>query len=103
MKTRLTYLNKGEFFEFQGNYFEKMEKREHGNRCKNAKTGEIISLPLMIYVDKIEEVPQNKPKKAKVKKVDLETQDLEREEISEQESLSDSVRLRDGWEEPTEL
>lgn len=54
MKVRLTTLDKGEFFKLNGVKYEKMEKRERGNRCLNLSTGQIEEHPLMLYVEKVE-------------------------------------------------
>lgn len=99
-KTRLTFLNKGEFFEFQGNHYEKLEKREHGNNCRNMTSGEVVKFPLMLTINKVDELPKPSRKKKVDKTKDLESEILEKDE---QESLPTSVRLRDGREEPTDL
>lgn len=62
---RMTSLNKGEYFRYNGIIYKKLEDREKGNSVENMSTGEIYSLPLMLTVDKITEA-EAKPKKKKV-------------------------------------
>lgn len=61
---RMTSLNKGEYFRYNGVVYKKLEDREKGNSVENMSTGEIYTLPLMLTVDKITEA-EAKPKKKK--------------------------------------
>lgn len=62
---RMTSLNKGEYFRYNGIIYKKLEDREKGNSVENMSTGEIYTLPLMLTVDKITEA-EAKPKKKRV-------------------------------------
>lgn len=61
---RMTSLNKGEYFRYNGVVYKKLEDREKGNSVENISTGEVYTLPLMLTVDKITEA-EAKPKKKK--------------------------------------
>lgn len=78
MKPRLCMLNVGDYFRLGDNDFTLKDKRK--GICENFHTGELREFPTMMFVEKID-----KPKKKKKK-----------EDLNEQESLSDSFRLRDG-------
>jgi len=71
-------LNVGDYFRLGDNDFILKDKRK--GICENCHTGEAREFPTMMFVEKID-----KPKKKKKK-----------EDLNEQESLFDSVRLRDG-------
>lgn len=98
-KVRLTTLNAGEYFETSGKKYEKLENREHGRRCRNVDTDEVVAFPLMLYVEKIEKPIKKRAKKTEkvVEKieetktvVDETTQILTNEDFDEQEPLSPS-------------
>lgn len=51
---RLTTLNKGEKFRYGGEVYTKVDDREKSGLCESA-AGEIIKLPIMLFVDKMTE------------------------------------------------
>ena len=64
---RMTALNKGEYFRYNGIIYKKLEDREKGNNVENMSTGEVYSLPLMLTVDKITKEEAEKPAKKEKK------------------------------------
>lgn len=73
MKVRLTTLNKNEFFEQNGYIYKKLDNREKSGRAENVKSGEVLSFPTMLYVNKMtkeEAEAAVKPKRRKVVEVE---------------------------------
>lgn len=72
MKVRLTTLNKNEYFEQAGSIWKKLDNREKSGRAENVKSGEVLSFPTMLYVNKMskEEVEKPRRKKVEIEKVE---------------------------------
>lgn len=52
---RLTAMNAGDKFVYNGTTYKKVHNREKSGHCENVKSGEIITLPVMLFVEKFTE------------------------------------------------